>query len=840
MINRKYLSVAALAAATLLFESTLTRLLAVAQFYHFAFLVVSLALLGFGASGTLLSIFPRLRRISLEQLLIWAGIGFSVGVGVAFAGVNLLPFDSYSIAWERRQLLYFLLYYLALTIPFLVSGLGIGGALSLTKGKTHLVYAANLIGSALGALLAPLCLSLTGVPGAVLMSALMGLIPISILLGKGPKKGFPWSRLGLISLMSVGLLSFGVLGAVNLGMFSPLGMKISPYKGLSYARLYPGSRQIYGRWNAISRVDVIENAGTRRLPGLSYQYLGNPPSQLGLSIDADALQPITLTSPEFFEAAAWMPEALAFSLMPGAEVLVIEPGGGLGVLQALAGGASAVTAVVEDWSVLQALARTAYEYDIYSRPDVRIISEPERVYLHRETESFDVVFFPLTDAYRPVTSGAYSLAEDYSLTLEAVEDALGQITPGGIFVLTRWLQYPPSESLRLIATLVEAIESQTKESPEEAIIAYRGVQTMTVLIKIEGWTSEEIITAQKFLETRRFDWIWAPGIQTEQVNLFNKLTEPIYYLQVKDLFSSSARSSYYDSYPYNIQPAHDDRPFFFHFFTWDQTSEVLNNLGKSWLPFGGSGYLVLIALLILVLLLSGGLILLPLVLWKRWSHKDMPPQGDQEKVVQGDQPEGNLVYSSGAPIFREGRSTGRVFLYFALLGVAFLFVEIPLIQHWILLLGQPIYAFTTVVGILLLSSGLGSALARAPWMPRRPVFCVLVTLAVVLPLGMPYMVELILGWPLWARLCSALISLAPMGILMGLPFPWGLAWLETYAPQLAPWAWAINGCASVIASVLAAILTLSYGFTFVMLLGAGAYAGALLTFQRWTINRSTA
>ena len=110
--------------------------------------------------------------------------------------------------------------------------------------------------------------------------------------------------MGLISFFSLGLLSFGGLVAVNVGGLSPLGMEISPYKGLSYARQYPGSRLIYGRWNAISRLDVIENAGTRRLPGLSYQYLENPPPQLGLSIDAEALQPITLIPPESFDAAA--------------------------------------------------------------------------------------------------------------------------------------------------------------------------------------------------------------------------------------------------------------------------------------------------------------------------------------------------------------------------------------------------------------------------------------------------------------------------------------------------------------------------------------------------------
>jgi len=882
MLRRQNLSVAALAAATLLFESTLTRLLAVAQFYHFAFLVVSLALLGFGASGTLLSVFPRLRAVPLERLFIWAGVGFAAGVGVAYAGVNWLPFDSYSIAWERRQILFFLLYYLALTIPFLISGLGIGGALALTKGKSHLIYAANLLGSALGALLAPLFLSLAGVPGAVLMSALIGIFAALFLLENGDKRACSRSRVGLLSVFSVGLLSFGGLVAVNLGMLSPLGMKISPYKGLSYASQYPGSQQIYGRWNAISRLDVIENAGTRRLPGLSYQYLENPPPQLGLSIDADALQPITLIPPEAFDAAAWMPEALAFSLKPGAEALVLEPGGGLGVLQALAGGAGEVTAVVEDPSIQQAEAQTASEFDIYANADVRTISEPGRVFLHRDAGSYDIVYFPLTDAYRPVTSGAYSLAEDYDLTVEAFEDALDRLSPGGILVVTRWLQSPPSESLRLIATLAEALESQGRISPHEALIAYRGIQTITMLVKPEGWTAEELSAARDFMESRRFDWVWAPGIQLEQVNRFNKLPEPVYFFQVGDLLSSTWREGYYAIYPYNIRPAVDNRPFFFHFFTWEQTPQVLDTLGKTWQPFGGSGYLVLIALLVLVVLLSGLLILLPLALIRRSSHNNEPqseedqgydaehrnqrPGGEcrhqrephsfhrsaVERLVgrstslqlgrlrmrRSTEPQSGDEKGDDAEHRHQKRKTSRIFLYFALLGVAFLFVEIPLIQRWILLLGQPIYAFTTVVGVLLLSSGVGSAMAGAEWLPKRLAFGLLVLLALIVSLMMPLLSDLILGWPLWARQGAAFISLAPLGLLMGLPFPLGLAWLaeREYAPQWTPWAWAINGCASVVASVLAAIVTLSFGFTFVMLLGAGAYAGAWITLNVRTLH----
>ena len=151
-------------------ESTYTRLLAVAQFYHFAFLVVSLALLGFGASGSLLSIFPgwlgnqenRSSGDKLKRLLAISGLGFTASVGLSYIVVNWLPFDSYSIAWDSRQVLYFALYYLGLTIPFLFAGLGIGAALASSPGKSNRVYAINLLGSAVGILLALIVMQLAG------------------------------------------------------------------------------------------------------------------------------------------------------------------------------------------------------------------------------------------------------------------------------------------------------------------------------------------------------------------------------------------------------------------------------------------------------------------------------------------------------------------------------------------------------------------------------------------------------------------------------------------------------------------------------------------------------
>ena len=425
--------------------------------------------------------------------------------------------------------------------------------------------------------------------------------------------------------------------------------------------------------------------------------------------------------------------------------------------------------------------------------------ESPRVYLRRAGPAYDVIFLPLTDAYRPISSGAYGLGETYGLTVEAFADALARLAPDGVLAATRWLQTPPSESLRLIATLVEALARRGIAQPGDALVAYRGIQTITVLVQPDGWSAEELAAVREFTAARRYDLVWAPDVRDDEVNRFNRLPEPADYQAVKSLLAAPDRAEFFADYPFDITPATDDHPFFYHFFKWRQTPEVLATLGRTWQPFGGSGYLVLWALLALVTVLSALLIVAPLAL-----RRDAQP---------------------AEPAARCG-ARGRVFAYFGLLGLAFLFVEIPLIQRWILLLGHATYAFAAVVLSLLLFSGLGSLLARAAWLPRRAAWVLLVLLALLTPLVTVRLADAALGWPPWVRAGVAVIGLAPLGVLMGLPFPRGVAWLEDRAPRLIPWAWAVNGAASVVASVLAAILALSSGFTVVLLLGAGCYAAA--------------
>ena len=653
MLCRTSLSVAALAAAALLLESALTRLLAVAQYYHFAFLVVSLALLGFGASGSFLSL--RKSPAPSPHIYRLAGAGFAASTLLAYAAVNWLPFDSYTIAWERRQLLYFALYYLVLALPFFCSGVGIGAGLAIGGCRGHQMYAANLLGSALGVLLALFALTLAGVPGAVLASALIGLLPAVI----GPAESdrcspHSLSRWIAVAILIVGAAGFGALAVRNAQGRAPLGLVISPYKGLAYALRYPGAETVFGRWNAISRADVVVDAGTRLLPGLSYTFTGAPPPQAGLSLDADSPQPITLIPAEAFAAADYLPEALAFRLRPGGRNLVLEPGGGLGVLQALAAtpklSGQPVTAVIGNPLVRAAVGQAAGSFDVYADPRVRAVIESPRVYLRRAGPSYDVIFLPLTDAYRPISSGAYSLGETYGLTVEAFADALARLAPDGVLVATRWLQTPPSESIRLVATLVEALARRGIARPGDSLVAYRGIQTITVLVQPDGWSAEELAAVREFTVARRYDLVWAPDVRDGEVNRFNRLPEPADYQAVRALLAAPDRDDFFAGYPFDIVPATDDHPFFYHFFKWQQTPEVLATLGRTWQPFGGSGYLILWALLALVLALSAALILAPLAL-----RRD-PRQADHNPAVP----------------------RGRVFAYFGLLGIAFLFVGDPI------------------------------------------------------------------------------------------------------------------------------------------------------------------
>ncbi len=805
-----------LSAGTLLFEINLTRLYSVAQFYHFAFMIVSIGLLGYGASGTALVIFPSLSKGASRRKLAWLSLASGLSILCTYLTINHLPFDSFSIAWDRRQIGILVFHYFLLSTPFFFNGLVIAILLSRHGEEIGSNYAANLSGSALGCLAALVTPRIFGGEGiVVLSSSLAALSALCFMLKPAPVTGGNdiriWRSLrglvaGLPGWLAILLLFFCLTDSFNRiagrHSFAWLDLKISPYKGLSYALQYPDVQLISSQWNTTARTDIVRSSSIRSLPGLSYLYPQASPAEDGIFTDGDDLSPIIHpgTQPGF---ERYLPLAAAFILRPQAQTLILEPRGGLDVFTALALNANRVTAVEMNPAVIRAAQH------IYGDPRVQTILDSDRSYIHRlatqpeASNSYDIVILSLISNYHPVQSGAYSLMEDYRYTVEAFGDVLANLDDNGIFAVTRWLQKPPSECLRTFALAITALE-RSGRSPADKIVAFRGYNLITFLIKKTSFTPAELSQVRDFTAQRAFDLVYAPDIQASETNQYNILPTSVYYQTFQDLIYAPSKEQFYQTYPYDIRPPTDDDPFFGHFFKWSQTRQVIAELGKTWQPFGGAGYFVIVILLILALLLSSILILVPVVILHYRKAKIQSKPG--------------ATGMASTP-----RTTALI--YFISIGLAYLLVEIPFIQRFILFLGHPAYAMTAVLFSLLLFSGLGSQFNQR--ISIRSALFLLILLLVASPYLFTFVFNLSLGFLLPLRLAITVILLSPYGFLMGIPFPGGVRRLLGGGSDF-PLIWAANGAASVVASVLAALLALSFGFHWVLQIGALCYGIAWL------------
>ena len=794
-------------AATLVVEIALTRVFSLAQGYHFAFLSVSLALLGFGVSGSFLGLFPaggqpgppagsaagwrgRTGRLAaagaqLLQSRPICSLTFAASVLGSYLAANHLPFDSYRIVWEPAQWLYFVAYYALLSLPFFFSGVFVGFLLASRPSVVGRLYAANMVGAALGSLVAVAALPYVGAPGEIALAAGLGLAATSLLLP---------GRAVSLALLVAGGTATALLVAARPAW---LEVQLSPYQALSHAQRYPDARVAYSGWSPLARIDVLESAQFRSFPGLSLAYAGGLPPQLALFVDGDNPSPLTKADVTPTELLGALPSALGYRLVEVPRVLLLEPRGGLDGLLAQRMGARSVTAVEGDDLVGQLAAGRYASFlgGAYSEPQARLVYDSPRSYLARSDQRFDLIVLPLGGSFRPVSAGAWALSEDYLYTAEAFQAYYDHLSDGGLLLATRWLQTPPSEELRAWAMVAETVEAAAG-APSQQMAAYRTWSTVTILASRSRLRPEQIATLKEWVAERSFDVVYYPGVIPEETNRYNLLPS----LELHDRFAqavSSDRQALYAAYPYDVSPPTDDRPFFHHFFRWSQMGAVLERLGKTWQPFGGSGFLLLLGLLLLVVAAAASFIIAPLLFR-----------------------------------LRPGVSSFHALTYFALLGFGFLLVEIPLVQKMVLLLGHPTRAFAATVLALLLFSGIGS-LASGRLSPFRAAALAALAAAAcpaVISVLSPVLLSLALPW----RFVGAAAALAPLGFVMGMPFPRGLLTLGQNQAGLIPWAWGINGFASVASSVISAIVALTWGFSEALLLGATAYALAAVAGARLT------
>jgi len=561
---RTYLAILLVSAATLLLEITLTRIFSVTQGYHFAFMAVSLALLGFGASGTALAVWPQVvNKRDFSGVLAGASVCFAAAAIGGLYVTNALPFDAYTLLWQGRQLVFLALYYLVLAVPFFFAGAVVGAALASFPGKAGRLYASNLIGSALGCLLSLMVPSLTGASGAVVAVALMGLLAAAVLSGRRVR----WT---------LGAVAFA-LAAATTAFPSALELSISPYKGISQALRPERAAKVWAEWNAFSLVEVVESPSIHTAPGLSFTYDGEIPSQVAIAVDGDNLSPITDLSPQDAVFTGFLPTSLVYRLSPRPRALLIEPGGGLDVLTALHHDASSVVAVIGNPLVLEAVAARSGSRagGVYSDPRVEVAVSGHRSYLRGADERFDVVQLSLADAFRPVLAGAYGISESYLYTTEAFQEYYRRLAPDGFISVTRWIQIPPSEGMRTVSVAVLALEREGVERPGRHIAVFRTLQTLTVLVKRSELTDSDISELRELIGRLQYDLVYYDGIGPSALNRYNVHPTPLYHDAVADILSRDSRAGFYRRQSFDLSPVTDDRPFFFHLFRWAQTGEIL-------------------------------------------------------------------------------------------------------------------------------------------------------------------------------------------------------------------------------------------------------------------------
>ncbi len=787
------------------YELLLMRTLSIVQWHHFAYMIISVALLGYGVSGTFIALFKPWLERRFEAAFAASAFLFSITMVVCFAIGQRIPFNGLEIVWDSRQLIFLSLLYLVFFAPFFFAACCIGLAFSCRRTEISRIYFFDLLGAGIGAVLIIATLFVLLPQNALLFLMALPLIA-SVIMGTSSAVRVP-----LIAAQAL-WLALLISGVPQ----DQLVLRVSDYKGLSQAMQVIDSRVLNVKSSPLGLITVIESptVPVRHAPGLSFNTRHVPPEQLAVFTDADSMSAITRFNGDL-EALGYLGDvtaALPFTLLDEPDVLVLGAGGGSDVLLALYHGARHVDAVELNPQMSELVRSTYADFAgfVYDDPRVNLVTKEARGFVAMSKTQYDLIHIGLLDSFAAAGAGVQAQSESYLYTVEAIGEYMRHTKPGGLLAITRWLKMPPRDSLKLIATAIAALQASGVSEPENHLAVIRGWNTSTLLVKHGALTPPDVESIQDFARSRSFDTAWYPGIEANDVNQFNILPEPYLYMGTRALLGERA-DEYIERFKFYIEPATDNQPYFFHFFKWATLPEViaLRTVGGAGLIEWG--YLILIATLLQATIAGLLLILLPLSRVKRtWPS----------------------------------RTTTRMGTYFLLLGFAFLFIEMAFIQKFILFLSHPLYSVAVVLCGFLVFAGFGSARSESLAQKLEGRGCSAITVAAgaiaMLSLLYTFLLPLVfqraIGLPDPAKIVISFTLIAPLAFVMGMPFPLGLKKTAETSPDFIPWAWGINGFASVMSAVLATLLAIEFGFTFVILFALALYACAALLFRLATKN----
>ncbi len=819
-------------AALIAYEVAVMRIFAVGSWSNFGSLVISIALLGFGLAGTLLTLFNHRLHQHTARLLKVTAILLGPALTGSYIAAQQVPFNPVLIGTDPAQFIWVGLYYVIYAVPFFIGAVFIGAIFVELQQRIHQVYFWNMLGSGIGgAFILGLMVLL---PPERLVGPLIILTTLTALLcfvEPDPETGH--LQIPIIPTLFMILMMLATIGwLVTDGKIS-----VSDFKPISYASQYPDSKLVYHSWGPTGEYSVYQSSYFHFAPGLSDNASLNIQSMpenafLGLYIDGQGpigvMRALKPAEEAYFD---YLPMTAPYWLLHDPDVLFLRLDGGLGMANALAHQAQTISAVEPDPTLVGILKNDPFikqfNGNLLNNPRVSIYNTEPRAFTTHTQRRFDLVEIGLVDSVGLSQTGGYQLNENYLYTTEGIESYLGTLKPDGILSITTWNRLdPPRNVPKLLTTVIEALNKRGVKDPGRHLFVFDSLlSTATILVKNSEFTETDRQILLQFLKKTSFEPCYYAGMSNPGKNFLailqayqNRFTSPtgsapatagpsldftpkdFYYYTIDWLLSGKA-SQLYRQYLFNILPVTDNRPYYTGYVKPSTLPLVLNNindLSEEW------GYILEVGTFLLSVVFGALVILIPLV--GRWRI---------------------LLISQ--------KVSAQVIVYYAALGIGYIAVEIFLIQRLGFFLANPIFSSTAVLTAMLSISGFGALVAGSYRGDRRQLILFAVIGIGLTMIGyitlLPEVTDALLGWPLILKLWLSVFIIAPGAFFLGIPFPTGLNELTQYKSGLLPWAWGLNGAFSVTGTSLARLVSISWGFSAVLIGVIILYLLAFLTFS---------
>jgi hypothetical protein len=825
--RRRFLSLFLISTALIMYELAAMRMFAITSWSHFGSLVISTALLGFGLSGTLLTFIGRRLESNVPAWLYRAATLFMPTLAAAHVLGQRIPFNPIFIGSDPLQLVWIGLYYVVYGVPFFFGASFIGISFLAHEGKVHGLHFWNMLGSSLGGLaIVPLMYLLP--PASLVLPVLLLACGASLVaaIEQGP---IPGAR----TVLPVGRLAATACAFVASAalVFIAGDPKVSEYKSISYMKKYPDAVEVHRSWSPVGEMNVYASSSLHFAPGLSDNAVLNlktMPRQPYWGLYVDGGGPVGIMGALRQDEAAyldWLPMAAPYTLMERPKVLLVNLGGAISAQMARYKDAASVTIAERDPEVVRLLredpAVSTFTGHLLDDPLIHLAPGEPRAHCAAHRGAYDLVEISLVDSVGLSDPGGYSVAENYTYTVEALRTYLGALAPGGILSLTVWNRLdPPRNVLRLLATVVEALGGGGATAAQDRLFVFDlYLSTATILVKNGPFTAGEIYDLRKFADARSFDTVWYPGIPKRDVdfdtimNTYQRhfsggaalstnttfTTSDVYHLALQKMLAGRGEDVTH-AYPFDVRPMRDDRPYYTGFLRLDRLGMYLDqvrDVSEEW------GELLVLGILLQAVLFGLVVVLLPVA--GRWRD-----------------------------LFRQRRGVPGVILYYAALGLAYMMVEMFLMQRLVFFLGDPVYSTALVISSMLVLSALGNL--AAPLIAKRRTLVVRIAVCVILAslafyvFGLQPLFDRFLNSPMVVRVLLSIAIIAPAAFFMGMPFPTGLEALTERRPRLLPWAWGMNGGLSVAGTALAQVAALGAGFPLVLGIVAVMYIAVAVIF----------